>query len=267
MAAQEREDDAEPNRGGAADGARAGGTGPGGATPSGPAEGTPPAGDQADTARVQPPVGPGPGPGAPPPAGPDATSVLPPTPGGGRPAPEAPRWAARAQVPTPRVQEYGDEWVTEPPRSLFMPILVTVCVMLLLGVLGAGLWLLLSDRPGPEPSPSPSPTTAPVTSPTTGPTTTTTSASPTPTQVLVPPTLIDQEYEVAAEELRRIGLVPVREDVVNDDFEAGRVIGTNPTAGSPVAPGAEIIVFVSTGPEPTGSPSPSPSASPTTTGT
>lgn len=266
MAAQEREDDAEPNGGNAADGARAGGSGPAGGTPSGPAEGTPPAGDQADTARVEPPVGPGPGPGAPPPAEPGATSVLPPTPGNGRP-PEPPRWAARAQVPTSRVQEYGDEWVTEPPRSLFVPILVTVCVMLLLGVLGAGLWLLLSDQPGPAPSPSPSPTTAPVTSPSTAPTTTTTSPSPTPTRVQVPPTLIDVEYEVAAEQLRGLGLVPVREDVVNDDFEAGRVIGTNPTAGSTVEPGSQIIVFVASGPEPSASPSPSPTASPTTTGT
>src|SRR5262245_19741159 len=120
MAAQERDDDRDATTSGdTAPADRAGAQEPGGPARHNVA----PDGSPDETARVEP-VGPAPGPGAPPPVGPSGTSVLPPTPGG---PPEPPRWAARAQVPTPRVEQYGDEWVTEPPRSLLVPVLVTVC--------------------------------------------------------------------------------------------------------------------------------------------
>lgn len=215
--------------------------------------------DEADTAQVEP----SPGPAQPPSAGPSGTAVLPPVPDGERPA-EAPRWAARAQVPTPRVEDYGDEWDTEPPRSLLVPILVTVCVMLLLGVLTVGLWLMLSDRPAPVPTTTgPSSTTAATTSTSTPATTTATSAAPTGIRV---PVVAGQEYEEAATTLAGLGLEPEREDVFSAQ-PAGQVIGTDPTEGTTLAAGDSIKVYVSRGPQPTSSPTASPTASPVATGT
>lgn len=239
MAAQEREEGPEPTPPGDGEPAR----------PAGPPE--PP--EPSDTVEVPPP-----------PVGPSGTSILPPTPGGPPPE-EPPRWAARAQVPTPRIEEAPDEWVTEPPRGVLVPVLITVCVMLLLGVLGFGVWLLVANQPEPTPPATPTSTSAPVTTTTRStPPPTTTAASPTPTTVQVPP-LIDETYEDAAERLEDLGLTPKREDIFSASVPEGRVIGTNPTAGTPVALGDTITVFVSKGPEPTETPTDTPTGTSTPT--
>lgn len=217
------------------------------------------------------PAAPG-GPAGPPrPAtGPSGTAVLPPAEAG--PPPEPPRWAARAQVPTPRVEEYAEEWVpAEPSRSVLVPVLVTICILLLVGVLGAAVWLMLDNRPQPVPSPTTPPTqpaTTTTTTTTTAPRTTTTSATPSPTAIQVPP-LTGETYEEAERVLTELGLRPEREDVVSDAVPPGRVLATNPTAGVRVSPGDTVIVYVARSAEPTVTPSPTPTAvgTPTPTAT
>jgi hypothetical protein len=162
-------------------------------------------------------------------------------------------------VPTPRVEDYADEWVTEAPRRVLIPVLVTVCVMLLLGVLGVGVWLALNDQAEPTPSSTTASPTAPVTTSSTSPPTTTTSA--TTTGISVPTDLVGQEYADAAQTVAGLGLEPQRQDVFHATVPAGLVIGTDPTAASIVAPGETIILFVSLGPEPTAPPTSSPTAS------
>ena len=283
MAGQDRGDDAEPtSRDGAQDVPDTDPTAPlprktGGAQPDQPvADREPAAREPADTEPTRPvpatpaaepePGGPGAPPAGPPrPAtGPSGTAVLPPTPGG--PPPE-PRWAARAQVPTPRVQDYPDEWVAaEPSRGVLVPLLVTLCLLLLVGVLGVGVWLMLNNQSGPVAPPPTSATTQPTTTTTTTRPTATTPATATPTAIQVPP-LTGETYEDAAEVLTELGLKPEREDVVSDAVPPGHVVGTSPTAGTRVSPGDTIIVFVAWHPTPTPPASASPTASPTTTTT
>jgi hypothetical protein len=139
-----------------------------------------------------------------------------------------------------------------------VPVLVTVCVMLLLGVLGLGTWLIFTNRPGPALSPTPPVSTTPPTStspPTTAPT------SVTPTTVAIPG-LIGQDYDTAAGTLTSLGLDPVRRDEFNE-APAGMVIGTDPAEGTQVPLGTIVTVIVSLGPEPSPSPPASPTESPT----
>jgi hypothetical protein len=250
MTGQER-DDAESSEGAA-----------GGVGPAGEERAPEPTPDQRDTASLEP-ERPEEGPAqaaAPPAVGPGGTSILPPVPGG-PPAPvEQPRWAARAQVPTPRIEDYPDEWVTEPPRRVLFPVLLTVCVMLLLAVLGLGIWLALDDGPGPAPSATTGSSTTAVTTSSTPPTTTTTSATPTGITV---PNLVGEEYADAAQTLAGLGLEPERSDVFDPSVPAGLVVATSPTVGTSVAAGQTITVFVSRGPEPTAAPT----STATTTGT
>jgi hypothetical protein len=128
------------------------------------------------------------------PTDPDATGVLP-----GEPVPPA-AWAGRARVRPPgppgdRELTSTQEWAApeEPGRRWWLPILVGVLGLVLLGTLGAGIWLigqaLTGDDPAPRSSPSgsPSATSSPSRSPTPA-----TSAPPTgspepPTQSPEPP--------------------------------------------------------------------------------
>jgi hypothetical protein len=193
----------------------------------------------------------------PPPRPPDATAI------------EPPRWAARARVPTPKAEDdYTDQWPVEQPRTALLPVLLTIVIMLLLGVFGVGIWLLLSNRPAPiAPVPPPvstSGTTTQVTTEATTPDTATASASPTASPVAVPD-VVGQDYADAAAALTAAGLEPNRQDQFSDTVPAGTVIAVDPPAGTSVAPGTVINVFVSMGPQPTptATASPSPAASPT----
>jgi PASTA domain-containing protein len=184
-----------------------------------------------------------------------------------------PRWSARAQVPTrtqPDEPEAGPFWA--PGSGPLMPVLITLAVLVLLGLLGLGLWLLLSgNQPGPSPSPTlPAVTSAPpatTAKPTTAPATTApaTSAPPTSTApaLVTIPDLHNQPAADALAALTGLGLQPVQVDQSSTEVGAGKVIGTDPAAGGKVAPGTSVQVFVSTGPPP--SPSPSPTASPSST--
>jgi PASTA domain len=199
--------------------------------------------------------------------GPTGTGVLPAV-TGDQPQP---RWSARAQVRSPDVDDHGvaeGEW-TEPGRSPLVPILVAVVILLFIGLVVLGAFLLLNNRDDAVTPPSTTPTvqtaSAPATSPATR--TTTTSAPPTtarPNEVEIPD-LRGQDYDAAAAKLKDLGFVPRRVDEFNAQFPAGKVTGTNPPAGNKVRPGATIDVIVSKGlpqtttpPKPTGSATPKP---------
>jgi serine/threonine-protein kinase len=56
-------------------------------------------------------------------------------------------------------------------------------------------------------------------------------------------------YEEAAPAFEKAGLVPQREDVFSDDVEKGKIVGTDPPAGSKVEKGSTVKVLVSKGKE------------------
>lgn len=194
-----------------------------------------------DATQVRPPT---------PKAGPSGTAVMPALPDDRPPAGAAtPRWAGRAEVPMPpRLEEYPEPW-TEPRRSVVIPVLLTVCVMLLLGVLVLGAWLILSNRPSPTPQPETSPSRTVTTAPTTVRTSPPTTAPATTEPALVPvPAVRGLDYATAEQQLKAAGLVPVRKDVANE-APAGTVLGTEPGSGTPLPPDSQVTVLVSLGPE------------------
>ncbi|MDZ5444240.1 PASTA domain-containing protein [Micromonospora sp. 4G57] len=236
-----------------------------------------PPGDDADATRALPPDR---GPGG---ADADATRALPPT--GDRTARQQPAdrtaplpaaWSGRAGVPPPRpvgYQEAGTEWYTEEQagRRWWMPILLGILALLLIALIGVGVWLALraADR-GPEPSPSltPGPTTAPAT------TAAPTSAAPTTQPPTTPPTttaaarvpmppLVGLPEATARAVLDRLG-VDYRVVTRTSDRPAGTVIETDPGAGEAIAEGDQVTVVVAEAAAPTtgaGTPTPAPSAS------
>ncbi|HEX6870158.1 MAG TPA: PASTA domain-containing protein [Micromonosporaceae bacterium] len=177
-------------------------------------------------------------------------------------------WSARARVPPPDHDLMAPaEWEELPPeRGPLVPVLITVCVIMLLGLIGLGIWLLTrASNEAPRPLPTVPVTTATrsaTPAPATTEATVTASASTTTLPVVALPDLRGEDYETAASALVELGLVPIRVDQSDLELSAGQVIGTNPPAGSFAAPGLRVRVFVSTGSpsleptsaEPTGSP-------------
>jgi hypothetical protein len=183
----------------------------------------------------------------------DETSVLPAAQQPGQPPA---RWSARAGIPV-RNQEPEPGWVREegPPRTWWAPVVIVVAMVVLLGLIGLGLWLAVKGQPSPVPSPSVAPSSAASSaSPTPSPTPT---ASATPTVTLVPvPVLRGATVNDAQQALQAQGL---NSTVVNrvSDQPAGTVIDTDPPAGTRVPAGTEVTLFVATPPPSSANPEPS----------
>ncbi|WP_433389007.1 PASTA domain-containing protein [Micromonospora sp. KLBMP9576] len=164
-------------------------------------------------------------------------------------------WSGRAEVrpAQPADQPEGDWYAEEQgTRRWWLPILWGVIVLLLLGMLGVGLWLVLDsaddDPSGPSPSPSPSvtrasPTTASATS--AAPTSSPPSASPTPSVAdrLPMPPVVNLPLETAQAILDDVGLAH-RVEYETSDRPAGTVIRTEPEAGEFVSEDAEVTLVV-----------------------
>lgn len=204
---------------------------------------------------------------SPPPAGPSGTTILPAVPGDAPPpGPATPTWSGRAEVratPMPRKATPTEQWELgeEPDRGVGMPILITLGVIILLGLIGIGLWAALRDHdttPTPTPSLTVAATTAAAT--TQGPPTTTAAA---PADVEVPGVQGISEGDAVAAISGR-GLTPVIERQASTTVPAGFVIGTDPVGGSVVAANSEVRLIVSTGPPP---PTEEPPSPPTETAT
>jgi hypothetical protein len=192
-----------------------------------------------------------------PPSPPDRTAPLPPA---ERPGP-AP-WSGRAEVPPPRPADYrepaGTEWYAEEQRGRrwWMPILLGILALLLLGLIGAAVWLGLrsANGPTPEESPTPGPTSAPATTsaPTSAaPTTQPPSTPPTSAVAQVPmPPLVGLPRAAAQAILDRLG-IDYRIESRPSDRAPGTVIGTDPGVGVPVPRGQQVTVVVAEAAAPT----------------
>ncbi|RKN46500.1 PASTA domain-containing protein [Micromonospora endolithica] len=201
----------------------------------------------------------------------DRTAPLPP----GLSAP--PAWSGRAEVPSPRPEDYREpaDWYAEEAagRPWWLPILWGVLALLLLALLGGGLWLALrsaDDEPAPPVTPSVSPTRAsPRTeAPTTSaaPTTGSPSAAPTTAAAEVPmPPVVNLPLATAQAILDRTGLAYEVEYRISDR-PAGTVLETDPEAGEPVSEDEEVTLVVSRGEPTPESPTGTASAEPTPTG-
>ncbi|MFI7213209.1 PASTA domain-containing protein [Micromonospora maritima] len=246
-------------------------------------------GDDADATRAMPR-----NPGA---AGddPDATRAVPggadgdatrPLPGGGRPLDATTRqepvggaaWSGRAGVPPPRPAGYpepGAEWYGDEQagRRWWMPILLGILALVLLGLIATGVWLALraaerNDDPGPTPSAVPStsartsatPTSA---SPSSSPPSTPPTTTP-PAEVPMPP-LVGLPESAARAALDRLG-VDYRVQRRPSDRPAGTVIATDPEAGYSVGEGDRVtLVVAEAAPPTTGATTPSSAPATTTT--
>lgn len=225
--------------------AEPGQTAVGGPPPADTAVGAPVSGAPADSAPVS---------GAPADSAPAGEAAKPPS----------QRWSARASVPTSRdAEETGGPWVFDPGRGVVLPALIAVMILLLLGLIALGIWLIVR---GGEPNPTPTATIS------TGPTSSApaTTGPPTSPPTSAPQPVVLQDYhgrpvDDVLTALTTLGLVPNRVDQPNADLAAGLVIGTDPAAGATVAPGSTVTVMVSSGAPtqppttpPTTPPSPSP---------
>ncbi|MGH9139259.1 MAG: PASTA domain-containing protein, partial [Acidimicrobiales bacterium] len=65
------------------------------------------------------------------------------------------------------------------------------------------------------------------------------------------PSVANFDESDAIDVIREEGLTPQISREFDDDVDEGRVIRTDPPAGTEVAPGSTVVVVVSRGPEPT----------------
>ncbi|PTA44624.1 PASTA domain-containing protein [Micromonospora sp. RP3T] len=204
-------------------------------------------------------------------AGADATRPLP----GGAPRPldatsrqepvgGAP-WSGRAGVPPPRSAAYpepGAEWYADEQagRRWWMPILLGVLALILIGLIAAGVWLALraADRDSGPGTPSATPSAsapASATSASATPSSASPSASPsdTPptTAVEVPmPPLVGLPESAARTVLDRLD-IDYRIQRRPSDRPAGTVIATDPEAGYAVGEGERVTLVVAASAAPT----------------
>ena len=197
-------------------------------------------------------------------------------------APQEPvgAWSGRAGVPPPRPAGYpepGAEWYGDEQagRRWWMPILLGILALLLLGLIGVGVWLALraADRnsdPGPAvPSISAQTSAAPTTA---APSSAAPSSSPpstppattAPVEVPMPP-LVGLPEAAARAALDRLDL-DYRVQRRASDRPAGTVISTDPEAGYPVSEDDRVTIVVAVPAPPTSGPS-TPGSAPATTTT
>jgi hypothetical protein len=243
----------------------------------------PPPGDD-DRTRVQPGVSNSPtvvNPGARPA---DATSVMPPVEGG--PAEGEPAWSGRAEVRPPQPAGTGyqqvSDWPPVPERERndrwWMPIVVGIVVLVLLGALGWGIYLIAQNS-GKNDSPAPAVTTSAPVAPTTTATTATTepTTEPTTTEPTTEPTTTDPTDDaVAIPALRGLSVADAKAALhgvgidsthviyrPSLDAEPDTVIDSDPEEGQEVPPDTRVTLVVSA---PSTNTTPATSAATDTTG-
>jgi len=199
----------------------------------------------------------------------DATVVTPRPPQGGETSVLPPArdwsaqdaaWAGRAEVrpPRPGQADYGvgSDWDAVPPAEprgkWWMPILVGIVALVLLGLLGWGIFLIMQDSEDGDQTPAPvasapAVTTKPTTAassavPTTTPPTTEPTESTNPAEVTVP-ALVGLSQADAQEALQRRGL---RARVISrpSDATAGNVIDSDPAEGQKVPADTQVTLVI-----------------------
>ncbi|MFY1674435.1 PASTA domain-containing protein [Plantactinospora sp. WMMB334] len=181
--------------------------------------------------------------------------------------PRSPAWSGRAGVPArgpepagppPAGWGYGEE---ADDRRWWMPILVGTVALILLGILVVAGWLIVDSARRDTPTPPSPAVTSPIapTRPTTPPPTTTAatpSATATAAGPVVLPPLVGLQVDEAVESLERLGLVPRIETQVSSR-PPGTVLDTDPSTGTQIEPGGEVILVVAAPPAaPTGTSGP-----------
>lgn len=189
---------------------------------------------------------------------PDETRAMP-QPDDTRAMPQQSVWSGRAEVPVGRPPAPTTmEWEQPPPNGgrWWMPILVGVIALALVGVLSYGLWLIATAEDETPPA-SPTATAAPNSakpSPTPEP-----SPTPSPEEIEVPP-LAGEQVADAQAMLDELGLRYRVRFEQTDEQEPGTVIRTRPEQGSRVKPGTRITLIVAAAPPVTAPPTPSATA-------
>lgn len=206
----------------------------------------------------------------------DETAQLPPS-GGSRSGdtailPPVPAWSGRAGVPPPDAI-WGPEQAAGyeepgPGRRWWLPLLLALVALVLLGLLGFGLWLIMRQDSNSVPA---TPTVTPPAPSTQTSQSSPAAPSPTPSTESVPaqvvvPSLVGMDSDTAQSTLERLGLT-VRL-VSRPDLGAppGTVIETLPSAGAVVREGSRITVVIAAAvpsPSPTPPSFPAPSLTPT----
>jgi hypothetical protein len=195
----------------------------------------------------------------------DATSVMPAVDEAGWAAGEAP-WAGRAEVRPPRPGEHeytSTDWAAEPPAeprgTWWMPILVGIVVLVLLALLGWGVWLILQAQDdGDTPATTTSPTavapatTPPTAQPTTAPPTTRPATTePAESEVTIP-ALQGLSQGEAQQALSRRGLSSRLRFINSTKAPPGTVIDSDPAEGQKVPPDTVVTLVIAA--QPTTSP-------------
>jgi hypothetical protein len=204
----------------------------------------------------------------------DRTSIMPPV--GGAPEGNAP-WAGRAEVRAPRAEPYGadpygpgatSDWSAGPPSEprgkWWLPIVIGIVGLVLLALLGWGIYLIAQHQDDDTPATTPTPTVAPastVTAATTAPTTAApttaapTTTAPSPEEVTVP-ALKGLSQDAAQQALSRRGLSARLKFRASTEAPPGTVIDSDPAEGQEVPPDSVVTLFIASA-----SPSPSVSSS------
>lgn len=179
-------------------------------------------------------------------------------------------WSARAEVPPVAVETYAPvQWEEPPPPTpggrWWLPILIGVVVLLLLGILGYGLWLIASaadETPVTSAPTSAAPAAPPPTSAAPPPTSAAPPTQPAqPVRVVVPPVAGETAADARAR-LDEAGLPYRLRYRTTDEEPAGTVIRTDPPGGTAVSPDTEITLFIARAPEPPAPPTSDVPASP-----
>jgi PASTA domain len=195
-----------------------------------------------------------------------------------------------ADIPPPREPApprwQGEDGEDEPDRSWVRPVVITLVVVILLAMLGTGLWLIF-NRPGgpstpapglpPAPTPSAVPTPTATASPTgtatatgTAPTTGAPAPPPPPTTTAATarvsvPDLVGASEASAEQQLTAMGLTYTVARRTTSGAQPGTVIGTEPGPGAVVDKGSQVLLIVAAAPptQAPGTPTPTPTPTPT----
>jgi hypothetical protein len=168
-----------------------------------------------------------------------------------------PVWAGRAEVRQARPGAGGDftrtDWApvdSEPRRVWWSPILIGVVVLVLVAVLGAGVWLIVesggNDTTTPTASVSavtPAATRAKTTPPPSAATTKPPTSAPVEPETVEVPALRGLSSAEARQALDRMGLT-YRLKFLPSDVDPGTVIDSDPAEGQEVPSDTEVTLFV-----------------------
>jgi hypothetical protein len=221
----------------------------------------------------------------------DATSVMPAVAGDPGRSEAAARaaagqndaWSGRAEVRSPRPGQGGDftgagwdgeRWDGEPPGreprgKWWLPIVIGIAVLVLLALLGLGVWLIAKNAGSDDSTPTPTATATTAattkatttTAPTTEPATTTATTEPAEPAEVTVPALKGLSSADARQALDRSGLAYRLRFVTSTDADPGTVIDCDPAEGEQVPSDTTVTLIIAAAP----STSPAVSTTPSTT--